>query len=299
MENKNIVSENMSLGNTLIRKGYLLAGVMMAANMLVGNEMKAMNNKENNMDTTEEEIKYNIDYQGTENKDQNYLNNTEENDLSLKKKVLSFVGWVSYYSLSYENYINLISGVIFSGANNYFKLWNYDAGGYCNLRIGCFGWRSGRLIKDIFQIGINLNLGRGILWLIATCFFSSEYLRRRNSIDYIPNTAAVIMKSWNIIEVRDDNFAARCILFLFLSSFQGFASMPLAIHISNFSIAISLDSMIWGITGFFLDKGKNNEKEKKEDNDVQLAEEKEDSEVQSKDEDIESKKSQSSEENDN
>ena len=54
-----------------------------------------------------------------------------------------------------------------------------------------------------------------------------------------------------------------------------------------------------GYNRFFLDKGKNNEKEKKEDNDVQLAEEKEDSEVQSKDEDIESKKSQSSEENDN
>ena len=284
---------NMANINTLFRKGYLLAGVMMAANMLVGNEMKAMNNKENNMDTTEEEIKYNIDYQGTENKDQNYLNNTEENDLSLKKKVLSFVGWVSYYSLSYENCINFIGGVVFSCTNNYLKMWDYNPGTYSKL--GCFGWRSSRLIKDIFQFDINLNVGRGVLWLIATCFFSSEYLRRRNTIDYIPNTAAVIMKSWNII----DNFAARCILFLFLSSFQGFASMPLAIHISNFSIAISLDSMIWGITGFFLDKGKNNEKEKKEDNDVQLAEEKEDSEVQSKDEDIESKKSQSSEENDN
>ena len=284
--------------NTLFRKGYLLAGVMMAANMFVVNEVKAMNNKENNMDTEEEEIKYNIEYQGTENEEHS-LNNTEENDLSFKKKCLSFVGWVLYYSLSYENYINLIGGVVFSCANNYLKLWDYNAGSYCNLRIGCLGWRSGRLI-DIFQIDINLNLGRGVLWLIATCFFSSEYLRRRNTIDYIPNTAAVIMKSWNIIEAKEDNFAARCILFLFLSSFQGFASMPLAIHISNFSISISFDSILWGGIGIYLGKCKQGEQgEKKEDNDVQLTEEKEDSEVELKDKDSESKKSQSSEENDN
>jgi len=256
---------NMANINTLFRKGYLLAGVMMAANMLVGNEMKAMNNKENNMDTTEEEIKYNIDYQGTENKDQNYLNNTEENDLSLKKKVLSFVGWVSYYSLSYENCINFIGGVVFSCTNNYLKMWDYNPGTYSKL--GCFGWRSSRLIKDIFQFDINLNVGRGVLWLIATCFFSSDYLRQRNNIDYIPNTAAVIMKSWNIIEAKKENFAARCILFLFLSSVQGFVSAPLTFHISNFSISISLDSILWGVTGFFLGKGKQ---EKKGDNEVEL-----------------------------
>ena len=37
-------------------------------------------------------------------------------------------------------------------------------------------------------------------------------------------------------------------------------------HISNFSISISLDSILWGITGFFLDKkfvkDKNNEEKK-------------------------------------
>ena len=43
MANKNIVSGNMSLGNTLFKKVYLLAGVVMAANMLVVNEIRATN----------------------------------------------------------------------------------------------------------------------------------------------------------------------------------------------------------------------------------------------------------------
>ena len=33
--------------------------------------------------------------------------------------------------------------------------------------------------------------------------------------------------------------------------------MPLAIHISNFSIAISLDSIFWASVGKFLSVGKN------------------------------------------
>ena len=147
MENKNIVSENMSLGNTLIRKGYLLAGVMMAANMFVVNEMKAMNteNDENRSVYLEE-----IRSDGLENGRNNH------------KKVLSFAECVPYYFLAYDNYINLFVGVVSSVANNYLKLWDYNPGTY--REFGRIGWRSGRLIKDIFQFDINLDLGRGVFF---------------------------------------------------------------------------------------------------------------------------------------
>ena len=238
--------------NTLFKKGYLLAVVIMAANMFVVNEIKAMNNKENNMDTTEEEIKYNIDYQGTENKDQNYLNNTEENDLSLKKKVLSFVGWVSYYSLSYENCINFIGGVVFSCTNNYLKMWDYNPGTYSKL--GCFGWRSGRLIKDIFQFDINLNLGRGAFWLVPGIidFFIPDENRENKFLD-------IMCTSFNVRMIIFINFKSEIITTLSLISqtavflLQGFVSVPLAIHISNFSISISLDSILWAVIGKFLE----------------------------------------------
>ena len=45
----------MAKVNTLIRKGYLLAGVMMAANIFVVNEMKAMENDEKNEEKEEED----------------------------------------------------------------------------------------------------------------------------------------------------------------------------------------------------------------------------------------------------
>ena len=45
-----MASLNMAKVNTLFRKGYLLAGVIMAANMFVLNDMKAMDeNNENNI----------------------------------------------------------------------------------------------------------------------------------------------------------------------------------------------------------------------------------------------------------
>ena len=133
---------NMAKLSTLIRKGYLLAGVMMAANMFVVNEMKAMKDENNNIDNEK------IIIPGKKDKDKDALS---------LEGVLNFV-------LSWENTINLIGGAVFSGANNYLKWCDYNPGSYWQL--GCLGWRSGRHIKDIFQIGINLNLGRGILWLI-------------------------------------------------------------------------------------------------------------------------------------
>ena len=217
----------MAKVNTLIRKGYLLAGVVMAANMFVVNEMKAM-------DPT------------------NIKQNNDINDMVKKeedKKTLSFEGVLNFV-LSWENTINLIGGAAFSVANNYLKWWDYNPGGY--FKLGCFGWRSGRHIKDIFQIGINLNLGRGILWLIPGTY---NYIKTCTA-EEAKRTAYITSLYFSCLvadRFKDSNLAANIALIgVFL--IQGFVSMPLAIHISNFSISISLDSMLWAGIGKFLDK---------------------------------------------
>ena len=128
-----MASLNMAKVNTLFRKGYLLAGVIIAANMFVGNEVRAM--IPTNMTAIKNDIK--------ENK---YNNDNGEKEG--EKKTLSLEGVLNFV-LSWENTINLVGGVVSSVANNYLKWWDYNPGGYS--RLGCFGWRSGRLI-NIFQI---------------------------------------------------------------------------------------------------------------------------------------------------
>ena len=232
---------NMVKVSTLIRKGYLLAGVIMAANMFVVNEMKASANESESED----------------NKLIDMVEKDEGKKTLFLENVLNFVEWVLYYVLSYENSINFIGGAVFSGANNYFKWWDYNPGKYSKL--GCFGWRSGRLIKDIFQVDININLGRGILWLIpGTYNYIKAYAKKEE--DYI----RLLHFSYLVAERVYEFFTAKKLAFkttligFFL--LQGFVSVPLAIHISNFSIAVSLDSMLWAGIGKFLDKGKNNGK---------------------------------------
>ena len=232
---------NMVKVNTLIRKVYLLAGVIMAANMFAVNEVRATD-KNSNFEANE-------------------LINPGKKDEGKKtlflENVLNYVDWVSYHVLSYENTINLVGGVVFSCGNNYLKLWDYNPGKYSKL--GCFGWRSGRLIKDIFQVDININLGRGILWLIpGTYNYIKAYAKKEE--DYI----RLLHFSYLVAERVYEFFTAKKLAFkttligFFL--LQGFVSVPLAIHISNFSIAVSLDSMLWAGIGKFLDKGKNNGK---------------------------------------
>ena len=209
----------MASVNTLIKKGYLLAGVIIAANMFIVNEVRATDN--------------------TEEKEKDDILNTDEKDkeFSIINVLLNSSGPVLYW----ENTINLAVGFVFSSVNNYFRWWNYNAGGY--RKLGCFGWRSGRFLKDYLQFEINLNVGRGIFWLIPTIFGSCQYLKGKISIAELKSTAAVIMAS--VIEGTWENDTSGKILFFFLSCVQGFVSMPLTIHISNFSIAISLDSILW------------------------------------------------------
>jgi len=220
--------------NTLFREGYLLAGVIMTANMFVVNEVKA-SDANNNDDNTN---RYNIMQEGTEN-------NEEKGKEGKIFGVQVFLDKV----LSYENTINLIGGTVSSVANNYFKLWDYDAGRY--FKLGCRGWRSKKFLNDILQFDINLNCVRCAIWMIATFFESYKYIKGQIAPIELTCTASVIMNS-----IMNNSWVLSFVgvnLFFFLSSFQGFVSVALAIHISNFSISVSLDSIIWGGIGKFLE----------------------------------------------
>ena len=216
----------MAKVNMLIKKGYLLAGVIMAANMFIVNEVKATDEENND----------------------NILNTNEKNKNSSISHILDTA---SEFILLWENTINLAVGFVFSSVNNYFRWWDYNAGSY--RKLGCFGWRSGRFLKDYLQFEVNLNVGRGILWLIpgACDFIISSLLQQKD-----PAFFTAIHIAQRIKEKKYGDTAIMTTVFL-VFLLQGFVSMPLAIHISNFSIAISLDSIFWASVGKFLSVGKN------------------------------------------
>ena len=238
---------NMANMNTLFRKGYLLAGVIMAANMFVGNKVMALEDFKNNKNKKNNKI----DSAEIINLDNAKIINLEKKDEGKKTLALESV---LNFALSWENTINLVGGVVFSGANNYLKWWDYNPGSY--FKLGCFGWRSGRLIKDIFQFDINFNLGRGILWLILGAYNLRKFIKDvYNNIDYA--------KSLHVSFLVGGCYGGkRTLIIVFLV--QGFISLPLTLHFSNFSISISLDSIIWAGIGKFLDKGEQEEDEEEE-----------------------------------
>ena len=219
--------QNMASVNTLIREGYLLAGVLMAANMFVGNEMRASdtlptendfkNNKELNINDSNPDLK-NINGKKTEKIETGAQKNGDVPGTIIFVKVLS-----------HENIINLFGGLAFSCVNNYFKWWDYNPGVY--RQFGCLGWKSKRFLYGVLQFEVNFNLGRGALWSI-------------------PNIVTLIRiktseKSESEESKKDGNFSLIC--FFFISILRGFTSMPFTFHISkfNFSISISIDSIIW------------------------------------------------------
>ena len=212
---------NIAKVNTLIRKGYFLAGVIMAANMFIGNEMRAMNLNKNHF--TEEkknikkelkelnelkeknkEIKQVIEELG---KDVNKLN--KKNAKIKKQKKTGGQGFRNFL-LSHENLINLIGGAVFSVFNNYFKWWDYNPGTYC--KFVWLGLRSKRFLKDILQFEVNFNAVRGIFWSLKK------------------------KKEGSLV-----SFFIKDILL------RGCISMPLTLHLPkiNFSMSISLDSILW------------------------------------------------------
>ena len=252
-----MASLNMANMNTFFKKGYLLAGVVMAANMFAVNEIKASSSNpsvEVNQQSLEQQ------YPPVQNPLGNTNNNNEKNDdntITVEKSNKKKQGPL-YKLLSLENYFNFFGTLALSGANNYFKWWDYNAGSYCNLRIGCLGWRTKKFF-DIVQLDFNLNLVRGAFWAIL------HIIKFRRSL-----TKAQIQDNTEIKQNEEENVgkggsnASPWVSFLFKDILQGFVSMPLTFHISNFSIAISFDSILWEfVIGRFLkDKDEQGEGEK-------------------------------------
>ena len=245
--------------NTLFRKGYLLAGVMMAANMFAVNEMKAMETTTNNAGIPgSQESGQGAEAQSTQQ------NNFEIKDFSQQDKNITQVDIKNFDPkkqspldklLSWENYFNFFGTLALSGANNYFKWWDYNAGSYCNLRIGCLGWRTKKFF-DIVQLDFNLNLGRGAIWLIPHIINLMQNLKQKKGTE--ENNEVINEEN----AIKSGSNAGPLVEFLFKGILQGFVSIPLTFHIYNFSISISLDSMLWEFVidkKFFKDK--NNEKE--------------------------------------
>ena len=248
---------NMVKVSTLFKKGYLLAGVVMAANMFAVNEMKASNSK-NNEEDNPETLQVDLKQQLLDKQNQQMENHAENTNSDKEEEKKDGEGDQKKQGpldrlLSYENIINLFGTLALSGANNYFKWWDYNAGSYCNLRIGCLGWRTKKFF-DIVQLDFNLNLGRGAIWLIPhiiNLIMIKTKAKKENTEEKKQNEEENDAKS--------GSNASPWVSFLFKGILQGLISIPLTFHISNFSIAISLDSMLWAGIGFFLDKGKNNE----------------------------------------
>ena len=214
-----MVKLNMVNMNTLFRKGYLLAGVVMAANMLVVNEMKAMETRDPEID--EQNLQGQIPV----------FTKKKEGDHKKKQGPLDIL-------LSGENYFNLFGTLALSCANNYFKLWDYNAGGYLNLRIGCLGWRTKKFF-DTVQLDFNLNLGRGALWTILD-FISLCFRGEQKTVAMYVEHKAKLNKLTK---------EARLAAYFFITFLQGLISAPLTVHIAkfDFSISLSIDSIIWEI----------------------------------------------------
>ena len=160
------------------------------------------------------------------------------------------------YILFRENYVNSFFTLALSGFNNYFKWWDYDAGGYWEL--GCLGWRSKKLF-DIVQVGINLNLGRGILWLLPGYLFffvqkGCSIYRRDTPCSRTISLLFTLEKNKETGKLKITNEALMKVIAFPLFILQGFVSMPLTWHISNFSIAISLDSILWELVSIWARK---------------------------------------------
>ena len=249
----------MAKVNTLFKKVYLLAGVMIAANMFAVTEVKAM--EAGQSEQKKEETKKNGEKIKLKIKDFTKQENNEKKD---KKGKISGPQSFCNFLLSHENAINLIGGVVSSVANNYLKLWDYNAGSYCNLRIGCLGWRTKKFF-DIVQVGINLNLGRGILWLIPGIFGLMQCIKTREK-EYpiiLNSTAGLITLKILKKMKKEKNIASSAVFYSIIFLTQGFVSIPLTIHFSNFSISISFDSILWEfvIGSFLKETGQQPDKE--------------------------------------
>ena len=159
---RNMAKLNMANMNTLFRKGYLLAGVIMAANIFVVNEVRASSRRTISTNGKGQPLP-NIDIKKLillkNNKNPrtilnlNTFNNGKEEGRGIEKRKIiergeekdtgkensCMQGFLDFL-LSWENAINFIGTLAFSSFNNYTKWWDYNPGTYCKFVWS--GWRS-------------------------------------------------------------------------------------------------------------------------------------------------------------
>ena len=254
---------NMANMNTLFKKGYLLAGVVMAANMFAVNEVRASSSQFANpqVNTSTTGTNPNI----TQNKQEREVTTFDLSQNEGNTNNLNIIGGEKDHQkkqgpldklLSWENYFNFFGTLALSGANNYFKWWDYNAGSYCNLRIGCLGWRTKKFF-DIVQLDFNLNLWRGIGWSIP------HFIKFRQKLKQHKETEEKINEELNAEQPGEKEHksginADSLVSFLFKDILRGFVSISFTLHISNFSISISFDSILWEfVIGRFFDTDGN------------------------------------------
>ena len=220
--------------NTLFRKGYLLAGVMMATNMFVVNETKAM-----------EQVR---------RRNNNPINVGESTFIEDNHENASWKQFVRFYSavvLYYENAITFFAMLIASGLNNYFKYWKYTAGKF--RQPSYFGYRTKRFLNGILQFEVSLNVGKGMPWLIYGIFGLIDYIKLEEYTIILNSTAGLIMLKI-LKAVHRENRASFGVFYSIISLLQGFVYMPLTFHIFNFSISISLDAILWEFVAIWAGK---------------------------------------------
>ena len=220
--------------NALFRKGYLFAGAIMAANMFVVNEVKAMQQvrRRNNNPINESTI-------------------IEDNDENASWK--QFVRVFLAVSLYYENAINFLGMLIASGINNYFKRWNYAAGKF--RQPGYFGYRTKRFLNGILQFEVSLNVGKVIPWVIPGIFGLIDYIKQEEYPIILNSTAGLIMLKI-LKAVHRNNRASFGVFYSIIYLLQGFVYMPLTLHLFKFSISISLDAILWELVAIWAGKTK-------------------------------------------
>ena len=262
---------NMVKVNTLFRKGYLLAGVLMAANMFVVNEVKASEDpsekkKEEEKDTDSQK------------------DNTEEDNVQTEQKIeienSFYIGPCKYigFLLQWENTINLVGGALFTLANGLYNFYENKPSFYFD---GLFaGWNSNPFARGYLQFCPNINLGRGILWLVTYyaqtllmplyCGNIIKALRTRGVEDktiknfvgryffylfneYTPIAIGLKLKG----KMKCDNSEKKYKIFSFfqilLRLLQNFVSLPLIIHLtSEFTISIAFDAIMWMVVTHFI-----------------------------------------------
>ena len=275
----------MAKVNTLIREGYLLAVVVIVANMFVGNEMKAMNKdkkdeilleKVNNM--PEPPTNTNPDVNIQKNKILQEKDKTTEQKIRIKNAFpigpCKYIGFL----LQWENTINLVGGALFTLANGLYNFYENKPSFYFD---GLFaGWNSNPFARGYLQFCPNINLGRGILWLVTYyaqtllmplyCGNIIKALRTRGVEDktiknfvgryffylfneYTPIAIGLKLKG----KMKCDNSEKKYKIFSFfqilLRLLQNFVSLPLIIHLtSEFTISIAFDAIMWMVVTHFI-----------------------------------------------